>query len=290
MEATRRIEAALRAAVHRGQGAGAPPQLSKALDYAVFPGGARVRPQLCLAVAAACGDDAPMLSDATAAGIEFLHCASLVHDDLPAFDDAPLRRGKPSVHAVFGEPIAVLAGDALIVMAFEALGQTAATHPQRLGGLITALAKAAGAPHGLVAGQAWESEPNPDLSDYQRMKTGSLFVAATVGGAVSAGADPGPWRVLGECLGEAYQIADDIRDAVADPDELGKPVQRDAALGRPNAVGLLGLEGALSRLYYLLDEAVRSIPACPGRRALEALVMLQAKRLVPKQLADISVA
>ena len=95
------------------------------LRYAVFPGGARIRPRLCLAVAQACGEDQPAVTDAAAAAIELLHCASLVHDDLPCFDDAPLRRGKPSVHRAFGERLAVLAGDALIVLAFETLARAA---------------------------------------------------------------------------------------------------------------------------------------------------------------------
>ena len=93
-----------------------------------FPGGARIRPRLCLAVAQACGEDQPAVTDAAAAAIELLHCASLVHDDLPCFDDAPIRRGKPSVHRAFGEQLAVLAGDALIVLAFETLALAAAVH------------------------------------------------------------------------------------------------------------------------------------------------------------------
>ena len=99
------------------------------MRHAVLPGGARVRPQLCLSVAQACGDDLPEMSDAAAAAIELIHCASLVHDDLPCFDDADLRRGKPSVHRAYGEPLAVLAGDALIVMAFEALARAAQGEP-----------------------------------------------------------------------------------------------------------------------------------------------------------------
>jgi geranylgeranyl pyrophosphate synthase len=97
-------------------------KLAAAMRHAVFPGGARIRPQLCLAVARACGDSDPALADAAAAAIELLHCASLVHDDLPCFDDAPLRRGRASVHCAFGERLAVLAGDALIVQAFQTLG------------------------------------------------------------------------------------------------------------------------------------------------------------------------
>ncbi len=129
-----RIELALDSAVDRAARAGAPPLLASALHYAVFPGGHRIRPHLCLAVARACGDAFPSSTDAAAAAIELLHCASLVHDDLPCFDDADTRRGKPSVHAEFGAPIAVLTGDALIVLAFETLAREAA--PAQLGRLL----------------------------------------------------------------------------------------------------------------------------------------------------------
>jgi geranylgeranyl diphosphate synthase type II len=131
-----RIEQALEAAVTPCEIRGAPPRLAAALRHAVFPGGARVRPQLCLAVAAACGNDRPALAEAAAVAIELLHCASLVHDDLPCFDDAPLRRGLPSVHAKYGERIAVLAGDALIVRAFDVLAAAAAEETRRLPALM----------------------------------------------------------------------------------------------------------------------------------------------------------
>lgn len=274
-----RIEAALAAAISKAQD-GAPPKFCSALEYAVFPGGARVRPQLCLAVAAACGDDAPHLSDATAAAIELLHCASLVHDDLPCFDDAPVRRGKPSVHRVYGEPLAVLVGDALIVLSFETIARVAGVSSDRLLPLLLTLARAAGAPHGLAAGQAWESEPAAPVEQYHRAKTGSLFTAATMAGALAAGAPPSAWRALGARVGEAYQVADDLLDAVAQPSEVGKPTLRDAALDRPSAVGLLGVDGAAAHLRQLLAEAVESIPACPGAGPLRALVMQTADRLV----------
>ncbi|WP_246683072.1 polyprenyl synthetase family protein, partial [Methylobacterium sp. WL9] len=111
MDAGRRIETALDAAVAHAEAPGAPPRLAEAIRYAVFPGGHRIRPRLCLSVARACGDDDPAAADAAAAAIELLHCASLVHDDLPCFDDAPMRRQKASVHVAFGEPLAVLTGD-----------------------------------------------------------------------------------------------------------------------------------------------------------------------------------
>ena len=181
MTSLTRIEQALDAALAAHEIPGSPPRLCAAVRHAVFPGGARIRPQLCIAVARACGDDDPALADAAAVALELLHCASLVHDDLPCFDDAQTRRGHPSVQAAFGEPLAVLAGDALIVQAFQALAQAATRSPQRLAPLLTIIARGTGMPFGIVAGQAWECEPRVALADYQRAKTGALFTAATPG-------------------------------------------------------------------------------------------------------------
>ncbi|MCB1519061.1 MAG: polyprenyl synthetase family protein [Hyphomicrobiaceae bacterium] len=285
MDGTARIERAIEAALERSAGRGSPPQLATAMRYAVFPGGARVRPRLCLAVAEACGDSEPKSSESMASAIEFLHCASLVHDDLPCFDNADSRRGKPSVHMAFGEPLAVLAGDALIVLAFETLAHGLPQAPGRLASLLMTLARASGMPSGIVAGQAWECEPNVSLSEYHRQKTGALFVAATVGGAIAGGGAPEQWRRLGECIGEAYQVADDIKDLVADRAVLGKPLGQDAANGRPSAVGQLGLRGALTRLEGLLSEAMEAIPPCEGQTELRGIIRAQATRLVPKELA-----
>ncbi len=284
MDAGERIERALELAVSRTGAENSPPQLSAAIRHAVFSGGARVRPRLTLAVSEACGGDQPVIADAAAAAVEMLHCASLVHDDLPCFDNADLRRGRPSVHALYGAPLALLAGDALIVMAFETLGRSAAGAPQRLAPLIAAIARGVGAPFGIVAGQAWESEPNPPPEQYRCAKTGALFVAATMSGALASGGDPAPWRALGHRLGEAYQVADDLLDAVSTKDEGGKPVGQDAALGRPNAVAELGIQGAVERLEMLIDSAVSSIPSCPGENELRELVRMQAIRLAPKRL------
>ena len=285
MDAGMRIEQTLNRAVMRGETSGCPPRLAAAIRHAVFPGGARNRPRLCLAVAAACGGDAPEVTDAAAAAIELLHCASLVHDDLPCFDNADTRRGRATVHRAFGEPLAVLAGDALIVMAFQTLALEAASMPLRLPGLMLSVARAVGVPTGIVAGQAWECETSINLELYHREKTGALFTAATVAGAASAGANTDPWRALGDYLGEAYQVADDIRDLVADAAEIGKPVGRDASLGRPNAALAQGLDGALDRLDELLAGAAASIPDCIGADTLDALIQSEKVRLVPKGVA-----
>ena len=176
MDVMSRIEQGLAAALARGDHPGCPPKLTAAMRYAVFPRGARIRPRLCLAVAAACGDDHPDIADAAAAAIELLHCASLVHDDLPCFDDADIRRGRPSMHRAFGEPLAVLAGDALIVLAFQTLAQGAMAAPARLPALLGTIGSSVGIPCGIVAGQAWECR------------------AGCRSGAVSAGKDGRPVR------------------------------------------------------------------------------------------------
>lgn len=284
MDQAARLERALETAVDRVGSPGCPPRLAAALQHAVFPGGARIRPRLCLAVASACGGQDRRSAEAAAVAIELLHCASLVHDDLPCFDDADTRRGQPSVHRLYGEPLAVLAGDALIVLAFETLAREAAHAPARMAALLTTVARAAGAPHGICAGQAWESEPAAPLEIYQRAKTGALFVAATSAGAVAAGADPTAWRQLGEHLGEAYQIADDLNDAMASQAALGKPVRRDAALGRPSSARDRGIVASIDRLKALVSSAVGAVPECEGADELRQLVIAHAKRIMPPQI------
>ena len=284
MNTLARIEHALQAALTAHGVVGGPPRLAAAVRHSVFPGGARTRPLLCLAVAAACGDPDPALSEAAAVAIELMHCGSLVHDDLPCFDDAPTRRGQPSVHAAHGERSAVLAGDALIVLAFEALAHGAVDNPTRLPAMVKVLCLRVGMPVGIIAGQAWESEDWVALPQYQRAKTGSLFAAATELGALAAGASPSRWRAFGEGLGEAYQVADDIRDVAADAQWLGKPTGRDVKLGRPSAVTEFGAGGALAHFERLIDDAAASIPAGPGAAGLRQLLMSEADRLLPAAL------
>jgi geranylgeranyl diphosphate synthase type II len=207
-----------------------------------------------------------------------------VHDDLPCFDNAATRRGRPTVFAAYGERLAVLAGDALIVSAFQSLGAAGCSHPERLGPLLSTLAAGVAAPTGIVAGQAWECEPRVALTEYQRAKTGALFVAATVSGAQAAGTAAEPWRALGEWLGEAYQVADDIRDVAVDPESLGKPAGQDAKHGRPSSAAELGLSGAIQHFDQLISYASASIPACRGSAQLRTLLRQESKRLVPVEL------
>lgn len=278
-----RIERVLQASLQEAVHPETPPRLGQALVHAVMPGGARIRPQLAMAVSLACGDNDPHLSEHFAGALELMHCASLVHDDLPCFDNATLRRGKPSVHHQFGERLAVLAGDALIVMAFRLVIRSRARHGHRLAEVLGFLEAAVGPSMGIVAGQAWECEPTAEIRVYQRLKTGALFSAATMGGAACAGADPRAWQVLGESLGEAYQVADDIRDVLMDAPALGKPASQDDLLDRPSAARQLGLEGALAYFDRLIEKAIEGIPACRGAVRLRNLVLREAERLLPLQ-------
>jgi geranylgeranyl diphosphate synthase, type II len=288
MDIMGRIERALTGALIPTEASPCPPKLANALHAAVFPGGHRLRPRLVLSCAMACADRDPAAADAAAAAIELLHCASLVHDDLPCFDDADLRRGLPSIHVLYGEPIAVLVGDTLIVTAFETIANGMMKAPHRIGSMIKLIGAAVGAPHGICAGQAWESEPSCPLSLYHRTKTGSLFAAATAAGALASGADPTPWYVVGAKIGEAYQIADDIRDVADTSDAMGKPAGQDAAHGRPSAARELGLVGAVRALRDLTDEIVASVPECPGQSQLQAAIRAETKRFLPAELALIA--
>jgi len=276
-----RIETAVSDAIRLGQTGSTPAKLKSALHYAVSPGGARIRPTILLGVAAACGEDHPEISNAAACALELIHCASLVHDDLPCFDDADTRRGKPSLHRAYSEPLAVLTGDSLIVMGFEVLARVAPLDPMRSAQLVLTLARKTGMPGGICAGQGWESETDVDLMAYHSAKTAALFVAATQMGAIAGGQDPDAWEELGQRIGAAFQIADDLRDALYDSETLGKPTGQDALHARPNAVAQFGVEGAIEKLKDSLGGAIASIPSCPGEGHLAQMVQSYAKRLTP---------
>ncbi|MEL6622918.1 MAG: polyprenyl synthetase family protein [Pseudomonadota bacterium] len=303
------IEAQLKRAIDESAEPPCPPRLAEAVRHAVLNGGSRVRPQLCLAIFNAAqsapdrvaaargadgrGGDAPPTPDlelATAAAIalELLHCGSLVHDDLPCFDDADVRRGAPTVHRVFDEATAVLVGDALIIRAFEIVARALPESDTRGPRVLSAITRSVGMPFGIVAGQAWEFEASVDLAAYHRAKTGALFVAACRAGAIAAGGDPEHWSRFGAKLGEAYQVADDLKDHLCDAAEIGKPAGQDTRHDRPSAVIDLGLEGAQRRLLGHLGDAMRIAGSGPGTDPLRRLVIkLGAKLLPPEAVADL---
>lgn len=286
MDLLERIEAGLYMALSHSAAQGCPPKLAGALRYAVFPGGARIRPRLCLGVALACGDRNPRAATAAATAVELLHCASLVHDDMPCFDDAGQRRGKPTVHVAFGEEIALLTGDGLIVAAFETLARETLQAPALTAPLVVAIAQAVGSPQGLVAGQAWESEARIPLASYHRAKTASLFTGAVSAGALASGGQPADWMGLGEALGSAYQAADDLYDALGENGAMGKPVGQDLRHGKPNVVAAMGVEGALGHLRELIDTAADSVPDCLGAEPMRAMIRKEAMRLMPQKIME----
>jgi geranylgeranyl diphosphate synthase type II len=281
-DSTDPVERAIYAALDRYTGPGTPPRLRAALEHALFPGGARLRPHLVRAIAAAHGISHGAAVDAAATSLELLHCASLVHDDLPCFDDAEVRRGKPTVHVAFGEATAVLVGDALIVMAFQVLAESG-IEARTTAELVRIVGIAAGSVRGIVAGQAWECEPRVGLARYHQFKTGALFEAAARAGAVLARAPEDAWSRFGAAIGEAYQVADDLHDALGSQG-MGKPAGQDTMHGRPNAVHALGIHGAVDRLHGLLERALGFLPSDVDRRPLDAWLASVGGRLVPDGL------
>ena len=253
-----------------------PARLHGAMHDAVFPGGRRARPLLCRLVADSYGGGDDEMVGRLAASLELVHCASLVQDDLPCFDDAGTRRGLPACHVVYGPATAILVGDALLALAFETMANAPARRAPvafRLMGLLTA---AAGSSHGVIGGQALELEPHPvELEIYHRHKTAALFRAAAAGGAICCGveADVSRWARIGELIGCALQLRDDIDDVGAVATDIGKPVGRDAALGRPNAALNYGLDGCQHKRAEVIA-AVRELlgPPTAETEALHHLV------------------
>jgi geranylgeranyl diphosphate synthase, type II len=239
----------------------APQRLHEAMRYAMFPGGKRLRPMLALLGCVATGGD-PARILAAAASLECLHTYSLVHDDLPCMDDDDLRRGRPTCHKVHGEALALLAGDALLTLAFEAAASGGAS-------AVRTLAVAAGS-LGMVGGQvedlAAEGDPTGHSLDRVRWihdhKTGALITASLLVGAhagAGAGELPdtvaGPLRRYGDRLGRAFQIADDCLDLTGSAAELGKNPGADVALGKLTWPAMVGLERSLATARSLADEA-----------------------------------
>lgn len=241
-----------------------PAVLHEAMRYSVFAGGKRIRPILALAAA-----DAVMETPVTvlplAVALECIHTYSLIHDDLPSMDDDDLRRGKPTSHRVFGEAVAILAGDALLTLAFGILSSPHAIRTYRLDRLISAigdLAYAAGSQR-LVAGQVLDltSEGTPVeanvIEEIMRNKTGALIRASLTCGATLAGGSQEQIEILGrygEDLGVIFQIRDDLLDWEGDPGRLGKAVQKDGIRGKATYPNLVGEE----RTGEMLKERVKS--------------------------------
>lgn len=249
----------------------APPRLVAAMRHAVLGGGKRLRPFLAIETAVLCGAAAETAS-ATGAAIELLHCYSLVHDDLPSMDDDDLRRGQPTVHKAFDEATAILAGDALLTLAFETLGdETAHPSPAVRAALVLGLARAGGM-SGMVGGQMLDLAAEgrwgetklttDDILHLQTLKTGALLAFSVEAGGRVAGVNDDQRQQLtryGKAVGAAFQIADDILDHEADSATLGKRAGKDAEKGKGTLVTALGLEGARAACDALIDEAITAL-------------------------------
>lgn len=249
--------------------------LYEAMRYGTLNGGKRLRPLLLLESAKLFGVDS-MRARRAAAALEFVHSYSLIHDDLPAMDNAALRRGKPSAHKKYDEATAILAGDALLTLAFEILSHPD-THedPRVRCELVSALAKASGG-HGLVGGQMLDliaEKQEFDLgtiSRLQRMKTGKLMSFACEAGAILGKASEPHRRALcnyAHDLGLAFQVTDDILDVEGDESEIGKPANQDEAAGKATFVSTMGKDQAKTRAEMLVHQAIRHLHVFEGSRA-----------------------
>ncbi|MER9400356.1 polyprenyl synthetase family protein [Mesorhizobium sp. M0615] len=240
-----------------------PERLMAAMRHGVLNGGKRLRPFLVMESAALFGADGEA-SLRVATALECVHCYSLIHDDLPAMDDDDLRRGQPTVHMAFDEATAILAGDALLTLAFDVLADEATALPaERRAALVLALARAAGT-GGMVGGQTLDLEAERSRPDeagiirLQAMKTGALIRFACEAGAIIAGAAPQDRDRLagfGSAVGLAFQLADDLLDLTADASQMGKATGKDAAAGKATLVALHGANWARSQLHGLVKQA-----------------------------------
>ena len=227
----------------------APTSIHEAMRYSLFAGGKRIRPILAISAASAVGSETTGVENA-AASLELIHTYSLIHDDLPALDNDDLRRGRPTCHKVFGEALAILAGDALLTLAFEVLSRLPDAGAESKISLVEELAHAAGTVGGMIGGQVNDLEgerktPNPELLEsIHRAKTGALLRASVRIGAIYAGADDSQLSALtayGEHVGLAFQIVDDILDVEESSEQLGKTAGKDRAQHKVTFPGVYGL-------------------------------------------------
>jgi len=263
----------------------APATIHRALRYSLFAGGKRIRPILCLQSAAAISDHAPGDLEA-GCSLEMIHTYSLIHDDLPALDNDDFRRGKPTCHKVFGEAMAILAGDALFTLAMQTLVRIEGLAAAAKVALVEELSFGGGTVGGMIGGQVADIEgerqpPTPELLEsIHRAKTGALLRASVRMGGICAGGDKPQLEALssyGEHVGLAFQIVDDILDVEESSESLGKTAGKDAAQGKITFPAVYGLEES------------RSMAQHECRRAHEALEPFGARAQRLHDIADLIV-
>ena len=254
-----------------------PRSVHAAVRWSLFAGGKRLRPALVVAAGETFGAPARKLVD-TACAFELIHTYSLVHDDLPAMDDDDLRRGRPTAHVRFGEATAILAGDALQALAFQTIAEDEQLDAATRVRLVSELARAAGTPAGMVAGQAQDlaAEARADVTGEElelihQRKTGALITAAARCGAIIAGAGEREIDSVGlysARLGLLFQITDDLLDVTATAADLGKTPGKDARAAKATYPALYGLDAARERARATYDEACRALDALDADTAL----------------------
>jgi geranylgeranyl diphosphate synthase type II len=265
----------------------APPRLIEAIAYSVMAGGKRLRPTLIMESAIACGGTEASRQAAlvASAAMELIHTFSLVHDDLPAMDNDDLRRGRPTSHKVFGEAMAILAGDAMVTMAFELLAED--LPPALAAPMVRELAHSAG-PAGMIGGQVLDMEGEnhhlnlDQLQQLHQMKTGALLIASCRLGALAAGASAAQLESLtafGRYVGLAFQIVDDILDQTSTPEQMGKATKKDVAKGKNTYPSLLGLEARRVEAAAQLDLALSALaPLGANANGLRAVARFVVER------------
>jgi len=244
-----------------------PTSIHQAMRHSVFAGGKRLRPILCMEAGRAVVGSLPPEIEDLGAALEMLHTYSLIHDDLPALDNDDLRRGRPTCHKVFGEAIAILAGDGLQTQAYEVLSGLHCPPEARVR-IIEEIARGTGTINGMIGGQvvdleAERTKPDAETLEYiHRSKTAALITASVVTGGIYAGASPEQvtqLRSFGQAIGLAFQIVDDVLDVTQTSEQLGKTAGKDAASEKATYPALFGLEESRKRAAALLQSACKAV-------------------------------
>jgi geranylgeranyl pyrophosphate synthase len=250
-----------------------PVTVHQAIRWSLFAGGKRLRPALLLAVGRAFGAQDDQLLD-TACALEMIHTYSLIHDDLPSMDDDELRRGRPTCHIRFGEATAILAGDALQTLAFQVIAETEGLSAEVRVRVISEVARAAGTPHGMVAGQAFDlaaesrDVTGDELERIHHHKTGALIIAATRCGALIAGASAADLEAItryGAALGLLFQITDDLLDVTATAEDLGKTPGKDERASKATYPSLYGIDATRTRARAVHSRACAALEQIEGQ-------------------------
>jgi len=244
-----------------------PVSIHQAMRHSVFAGGKRIRPILCMEAGRMVAGSLPSGIEDLGATLEMLHTYSLIHDDLPALDNDDLRRGRPTCHKVFGEAIAILAGDALQTQAYEVMARLKCPAEARVR-IIEEIARDTGTVGGMIGGQvadleAERTKPDAKMLEYiHRSKTAALITASAVSGGLYAGADEGQvskLRAFGQSIGLAFQIVDDVLDVTQTSEQLGKTAGKDTAAEKATYPALFGIDESIEKADQLVKDAFESL-------------------------------